>query len=39
MTVEEEELLHEMEEAGLEVEESPIVAINAISQGIDHLSV
>ena len=39
MTTEEEELLQEMEEVGVEVEELPIIAINAISWDIDHLSV
>ena len=39
MTTEEEELLQEVEEAEVEVEELPIDAINAISWGIDHLSV
>ena len=38
MTIEEEELLQEMEEVEVEVEELPIVAINEISWGIDHLS-
>ena len=39
MTTEEEELLQEMEEVEVEVEELPIIAINAISWDIDRLSV
>ena len=38
MTVEEEETLQEVEGPEVEVEELPIVAINAISFGINHLS-
>ena len=39
MTIEEEETLQEMEEVVAKVEELPIIAINAISWGIDHSSV
>ena len=39
MIIEEEEILQGMEEEEAEVEELPIVAINAINWGIDRLSV
>ena len=39
MTIEEEELIQEVEEKKVEVEEPLIVSINAISWDIDHLSV
>ena len=39
MTTEEEETLQGMDEEEAGVEEVPIVAMNAISWGIDHLSV
>ena len=39
MTIQEEELLEEVEQAEVEVEELPIVAINAISWDMDRLSV
>ena len=39
LTTEEEEKLQEMEEEEAKVEELPIIATNAISWGIDHLSV
>ena len=39
MITEEEETLQGMEDEEAEVEELPIIAINAISWGIDHLSV
>ena len=39
MITEEEDTLQEMEEVEVEVEELPIVAINAISWGTNHFSV
>ena len=39
MIIEEEETPQEMEEVDVEADELPIVAINEISRGIDHLSV